>query len=234
VNIDIWSDVVCPWCYIGKRRFEAALGRFDHREQVTVTWHSYQLDPTARSTPEGVEGNYVERLAAKFGGGVEQARQMLGSMTQTAAAEGLDYHFDIAKPANTFDAHRLLHLAAARGVQDELEEQLFRATFTLGQPVGDHHTLTDIAVVAGLDRDEVVAVLADDSYADDVRADEEQARAYGITGVPFFVIDSKYGVSGAQPAEALLEVMTQAWQQEHPLTVVAGSGEHCEGDVCAI
>lgn len=234
VNIDIWSDVVCPWCYIGKRRFESALEKFDHREQVIVTWHSYELDPTTRSTPKGVDGDYVRRLAAKFGGGVEQARQMLGSMTETAAAEGLEYHFDIAKPANTFDAHRLLHLAAERGVQGELKELLLRATFTLGVPIGDHQSLLDLAVEAGLDRAEVTSMLAGDSYAEAVRADEAQARAYGITGVPFFVIDGKYGVSGAQPAESLLEVMTQAWQEEHPLTVAAGRGGSCENDSCVI
>jgi predicted DsbA family dithiol-disulfide isomerase len=223
VNIDIWSDVVCPWCYVGKRRFETALDRFDHRDQVTVTWRSYQLDPTTRSTPRGVDGDYVARLAAKFGGGVEQAGHMLESMTRTAAAEGLDYHFDIAKPANTFDAHRLLHLAAQRGVQGELEELLFRATFTLGQPIGDHQTLVDLAAAAGLDRDEAIWVLAGDQYADAVEADEAQARAYGITGVPFFVIDGKYGVSGAQPAEALLGAMTQAWQEGSSTSIVSRS-----------
>lgn len=224
MNIDIWSDVVCPWCYIGKRRFESALDRFDHRDEVAVTWHSYELDPAAPSTPAGVEGDYVGRLAAKYRGGVEQARQMLDSMTQAAVAEGLAYHFDIAKPANTFDAHRLLHLAGERGVQGEVKELLLRATFTLGLPIGDHATLTDLAVTAGLDRDEVASVLAGSSYADAVRADQAQARAYGITGVPFFVIDAKYGVSGAQPAESLLEVMTKAWQEEHPLPVLTGNG----------
>lgn len=224
MNIDIWSDVVCPWCYIGKRRFESALDRFDHRDEVTVTWHSFELDPAAPSTPAGVEGDYVGLLAAKYGGGVEQAQQMLDSMTQAAAAEGLEYHFDIAKPANTFDAHRLLHLAGERGVQGELKELLLRATFMLGQPIGDHETLTDLAVTAGLDRDEVTSVLAGSSYADAVRADQAQARAYGITGVPFFVIDAKYGISGAQPAESLLEVMTKAWQEAHPLPVLTGSG----------
>ena len=231
MNIDIWSDVVCPWCYIGKRRFESALDRFDHRDEVTVTWHSYELDPAAEYHP-GTD--YAARLGKKLGTGPERAKQMLASMTETAAQDGLDYHFDIAQHSNTFDAHRLLHLAADRGIQGELKERLFRATFTEGRAVGDAASLIDIAVEAGLDRDEVSTVLAGDRYAAEVRADEAQARAYGITGVPFFVIEEKYGVSGAQPADSLLQVLEQAWQEQHPLKVLAGGGESCEGDSCAI
>ena len=231
MNIDIWSDVVCPWCYIGKRRFESALERFDHRDEVVVTWHSYQLDPTTQY--EAVT-DYAARLGKKLGTGPDRAREMLASMTQTAAQDGLDYHFDIAQHSNTFDAHRILHLAAARGIQDEVKERLLRATFTEGRAVGDRPTLIEIAVEGGLDRDEVTSVLAGDRYAAEVRADEAQARAYGITGVPFFVIEDKYGVSGAQPADSLLEVLEQAWQEEHPLKVLAGGGESCEGDSCAI
>ena len=231
MNIDIWSDVVCPWCYIGKRRIESALEQFDHSNEVAVTWHSYELDPNAENT---TGAGYAARLGAKLGTGTAQAEQMLASMTATAARDGLDYRFDIAQHANTFDAHRVLHLAAARGLQGELEERLFRATFTEGRGIGDHATLADIAAEAGLDRDEAVAVLAGDDYATDVRADIAQARAYGITGVPFFVIGGKYGVAGAQPADSLLQVLDQAWQEEHPLQVLVGGGESCEGDTCAL
>lgn len=228
MNIDIWSDVVCPWCYIGKRRLEAALQRFDHRDAVTVTWHSFQLDPTASND----DVSYAEGLAGKMGGGMDRAEQMLASMTATAAADGLDYHFDIAQRANTFDAHRLLHLAKARGVQGELKERLLGATFAQGRHVGDHPTLVELATAAGLDESEAASVLAGNDYADDVRADVEQARAYGISGVPFFVVENRYGVSGAQPADSLLQVLNQAWQEDHPLTVLAGAGESCEGDSC--
>ena len=236
MNIDIWSDVVCPWCYIGKRRFESALQRFDHRDDVTVTWHSFQLDPTTVSTPRGAEDDHIGYLTKKFGTSREKAEQMLAGMTETAAVEGLEYHFEKVKSANTFDAHRLLHLAAARGQQGQLKERLMRATFTDGEPVGDPGTLTDLAVEVGLDRDEVTAVLDGDRYADAVAADIAQARAYGITGVPFFVVDAKYGVSGAQPAQALLDVLNQAWAETHPLTVPTGvgAGEACEGDSCAV
>ncbi len=231
MNIDIWSDVVCPWCYIGKRRFESAVERFEHRDEVSVTWRSYELDPAVEYRP-GTD--YAGRLGQKLGTGPERAREMLASMTQTAAQDGLDYHFDIAQHSNTFDAHRVLHLAAAHGMQGELKERLFRATFTEGRAVGDRATLIQIAIEAGLDRDEVAALLAGDRYATEVRADEAQARAYGITGVPFFVIEGKYGVSGAQPADALLEIMQQAWQEEHPIEVLVGGGESCEGDSCAV
>ena len=235
MKIDIWSDVVCPWCYIGKRRFESALGQFAHRDDVSVTWHSFQLDPTTVSTPKGVEDDHIGMLTKKFGTSRAKAEQMLDGMTTTAAADGLEYHFDRVKSANTFDAHRLLHLALEHGRQDALKERLMHATFTEGLPVGDHGTLADLAVEVGLDRAEVDAALAGTDYADDVRADIAQARAYGISGVPFFVVDEKYGVSGAQPAEALLDVMNQAWQEEHPLKVLAGGGaESCEGDSCAV
>lgn len=217
MKIDIWSDVVCPWCYIGKRRFESALGRFAHRDHVSVTWHSFQLDPTTVSTPQGVEDDHIGRLTSKFGTSRERAVEMLDTMTETAALEGLDYHFDQVKAANTFDAHRLLHLALRHGRQDALKERLMQANFVEGRPVGDRETLSDLAVEVGLDRDEVQAVLATDAHADDVRADIEQARAYGISGVPFFVIDEKYGVSGAQPADALLDVMNQAWSSEQKI-----------------
>jgi predicted DsbA family dithiol-disulfide isomerase len=234
VQIDIWSDVVCPWCYVGKRRFEAALARFPHRDEVRVVWRSFELDPAAPSS-DAVRGSYAERLAAKYGRSLAQAKGMLDDMTAVAAAEGLDFRFDLARGGNTFDAHRLLHLALERGVQDAVKERLDRATFGEGLPVSDHAALTRLAVEVGLDGAEVAEVLAGDRYADAVRADEERAREHGITGVPFFVLDGRYGVSGAQPAELLAEALEQAWSTRSPLTVVSpAAGPGCEGDACAV
>ena len=205
VKVEIWSDVVCPWCYIGKRRFEAALRDFPH--PVEVTWKSFQLDPAATSAPAG---GHVAHLAEKYGRTTEQAQQMVDSVTAAAAAEGLAYRLDIARSGNTFDAHRLLHLAKAQGVQDALKERLDRAYFTEGEAVDDAETLTRLAVEVGLEESQVTAVLGSDRYADDVRADVDEAHALGITGVPFFVIDRRYAVSGAQPAELLRQALVQA------------------------
>jgi predicted DsbA family dithiol-disulfide isomerase len=230
MRIDIWSDVVCPWCYIGKRRLEAALATFPH--PVDVHWHAFELDPAA---PPSREGSYEQRLAEKYGISVDEAAAMTSRMTAAAAADGLDFRFDTAKPGNTFDAHRLLHLASLRGVQNALKERLFRATFTEGQPIADRDTLVRLATEAGLDAEETRTVLAAGTFADDVRADEEQAQRLGITGVPFFVVDEKYGVSGAQPADVLREVLDRAWSESSPLQMVgAATADGCEGDACAV
>ncbi len=231
MKVEIWSDVVCPWCYIGKRRFEAALAQFPQRDDVELVWRSFELDTTAGPSPE-VGGGYAERLAAKYGRGVAQAQEMIDGMTATAASEGLDFRFDLSRPGNTFDAHRLLHLALEHGLQDALKERLDAETFGAGLAVSDHDALTAVAVSVGLPDDDVRAVLATDRYADAVRADEAQAQAYGITGVPFFVVDGKYGVSGAQPAEVIVQVLEKAWS-DRPLVTVAG-GESCEGDSCSL
>lgn len=232
MQVEIWSDVVCPWCAIGKRRFEAALARFDHRDEVQVLWRSFELDPGARREHEG-QG--VARLAAKYGVSVEQAQAMNAQVTDAAAAEGWQFHLDVARGGNTVDAHRLLHLAADRGVQGAVKERLLRAYFVEGERIGDPETLVRVVSEVGLDADEARAVLASDRYRDDVRADEEQARAYGITGVPFFVVDGRYGVSGAQPADALLQVLDQAWAESRPSLVTAGGeGETCADGSCAV
>ncbi|MCA1712371.1 MAG: DsbA family oxidoreductase [Actinobacteria bacterium] len=228
MRIDIWSDVVCPWCYIGKRRLEAALA--DFHGEADVHWHAFELDPSA---PASAEGTYEERLAAKYGCSLAGAAEMTASMTAAAAAEGLDFRFDIAQPGNTFDAHRLLHLAGERGVQDAVKERLLRATFTDGEPIGDRETLVRLVAEAGLDVDEARQVLTDGTYADEVRADEAQAAQLRITGVPFFVVDQRYGVSGAQPAEVLREVLDRAWAESGPLQLV-GTGPGCDGDACAV
>ncbi len=208
--VEIWSDVVCPWCYIGKRRFEAALARFEHRDEVERVWRSFQLDPGAGPSP-AEPADYAGRLARKYGVPEAQAQSMIDQMTATAAGEGLEFRFDLARQGNTVDAHRLLHLAAAHGRQDELKERLDRATFTEGLPVSDHAALREVALEAGLPGEEVEAVLSSDRYAEAVRADVEQAHEYGISGVPFFVLDGRFGVSGAQPADVLLQALERAW-----------------------
>ena len=232
MRIDIWSDVVCPWCWIGKRRLEAALADFSGRDEVEVHWRAFELDPHAPSTRTG---SYEERLAEKYGCSVAEAAGMTGNMTAVAAADGLDFRFDQAQPGNTFDAHRLLHLADARGVQDAVKERLFQATFTDGEPIADHETLIRLVAAAGLDADEARSVLASDAYATDVRADEQLAQQLGITGVPFFVVDQKFGVSGAQSADVLRQVLERARSEGSPLQMVGtAAGAGCEGDACAV
>jgi len=208
MNVEIWSDIVCPWCYIGKRRFEAALARFAHRDKVEVVWRSFELDPTA---PLRSPGTLNDLLARKYGQSVEQAAANHARLTALAAEEGLEYHFDRAQHGNTFDAHRLTHLAAAYGLQDVVEERLMHAYLTEGLAIGDAETLARIAAEAGMDAHEARGVLAGDQYAEAVRADEQRAAGFGIRGVPFVVIDEAYGVSGAQPAEVFLDTLERAW-----------------------
>ena len=232
MKIEIWSDIVCPWCAIGKRRFESALERFDHRDDVEVVWRSFELDPTAPAErPESLN----EHLAAKYGMSVAQAAAMHQQMTATAAQEGLDFRFDRARPGNTFDAHRLIHLAAEHGLQDAMKDRLLTAYFTEGQPIGDISTLTRLAGEVGVDEVLAKETLSGDAFADAVRADEAEASALGISGVPFFVVDRRYGVSGAQPADLLLEVLDKAWSQRQPMTMVNVDGDAaCAEDNCAV
>jgi predicted DsbA family dithiol-disulfide isomerase len=214
LSVEIWSDVVCPWCYIGKRRFENALAQFEHRDEVEVRYRSFELDPSA---PARAEGAPAERLASKYGISVEQAEASNAQLTAMAAAEGLEYHLDRTRGGNTFDAHRLLQLAAERGVQPEVKERLMRGYFTESEPVGDRETLVKLAAEAGLDADEARAALEGDAYAEAVREDETLASRIGIQGVPYFVLGRRFGVSGAQPAELLLEALERSWEA---LTVV--------------
>lgn len=234
MKVEIWSDVVCPWCYLGKRRFEAALAQFEHRDQVEIIWRSYQLDPNA---PRSAGETLNEMLAKKYGMSVKQAAANHDRLTALGAEAGLEYHFEQAKPGNTFDAHRLIHLAASKGIQDAVKERLMRAYFTDGAAISDSETLVQIVSEVGIDADDARAVLASDAYADAVRADERRARALGIHGVPFFALDEHYGVSGAQPTELFLKVLEQAWAESHPLTTVGGDSEDsgvCDDDSCAI
>ncbi len=233
MRIDIWSDVVCPWCYIGKRRFERALADFPHAADVDVVWHSFELDPAAAPTTDVPP---AERLAAKYGLTVEQAQQANDRLTATAADEGLEFHLDETRSGNSFDAHRLLHLAADRGLQGQLKERLLRAYFTERVAIGEPTELRRLAAEVGLDDAEVTRVLDSDEYGEDVRADEAQAHSYGISGVPFFVVDDRYGISGAQPTELFTEALHRAWDDAYPalqtLSATGGSGPSCEGDAC--
>jgi predicted DsbA family dithiol-disulfide isomerase len=213
MQVEIWSDVVCPWCYLGKRRFERALEAFDHRDDVTVTYRSFELDPSAapgRTTPT------IDLLSSKYGMTAQQAREAQQQMEQRAREDGLEFHMEGLQSGNTRDAHRLLHLAKARHRQPELMERLHRAYFSEQSSIFDPGSLTDLAAEVGLDRDEVDRVLAGDDYTDAVDADEATARTLGATGVPFFVIDRRYGISGAQPPEAILQTLDRAWADAVP------------------
>lgn len=214
MKVDIWSDVVCPWCYIGKRRFETALEGFPQRDEVELTWRSFELDPSAPPSPEQA-APYVEQLATKYGVSPAQAQTMIDRVVSMAADEGLDFRFDIARRGNTFDAHRLLHFGLARGIQNELKERLDHGTFTEGLPVSGHQALVEVATDVGLDEIEVKEVLTSDMYADAVRADVGQAAAYGISAVPFFVIDDKYGIAGAQSPDVIRGALEQIYQSGH-------------------
>ncbi|GAC1433026.1 MAG: protein disulfide isomerase FrnE [Chloroflexota bacterium] len=231
MKVEIWSDVVCPWCYIGKRRVEAALARFEHRDEVDLVWRSFELDPQA---PPRHSGAMADRLAEKYGTTRAQAEAMNARVAAVAAGDGLAFHLESAQSGNTFDAHRLLHHAAAHGRQADLKERLMHAYFTEGRAIGDAEVLVEIAGEAGLDRAGARAVLASDAYAADVRADERRAAALGIRGVPFVVIDGQYGVSGAQASGVFLEALEHAWAAARPLTLVGGTADAtaCEGDEC--
>lgn len=234
MEVEIWSDIVCPWCYIGKRRFERALASFEHADCVAVSYRSFELDPAA---PTARGGSHAEHLARKYGMPVAQAEQLDQQMTERAAAEDLDFRFDIMRGGNTFDAHRLLHLARERGLQGEMKERLMRATFTDGLPIADKGTLADLAAEVGIPGDDARATLDRDAFATAVRRDEEQAARYGITGVPFYVADGKFAVSGAQPTEVFGQLLVQAYEESNPLTLVTsadGAGDaSCDGGSCA-
>ena len=210
MQVEIWSDVVCPWCYLGKRRFEKGLAAFSHRAEVEVVYRSFELDPAA---PAGETTPTVERLAANYRMTTEQAQDTQRQMEERAAAEGLEFRMAGLRSGNTRDAHRLLHLAKDHGVQAELAERLHRAYFTEQASIFDHESLTEIAVAAGLDASEVRRVLADREYEDAVDTDEAMAQAIGATGVPLFVIDRRYGISGAQPPELITETLEKAWAE---------------------
>lgn len=211
MKIEIWSDFVCPFCYIGKRRLESAIKDFPHRDEIELEYKSYELDPEAENS---ANQNIHEYLAAKKGMPFEQAKSMNESLGEQAAEVGLTYNFDTMQHTNTFDAHRVSKYAAEKGKGKEMTERLLKAYFTDGELISDHATLIKLAGETGLDEDEVTALLKVDDYALHVRADEEQARQLGVQGVPFFVFNEKYAVSGAQQHEVFAEVLEKVWEEE--------------------
>ena len=229
MHVEIWSDIACPWCYVGKRRFEAALEGFEHRDEVTVSWRSFELDPSA---PAERPEDSATHLASKYGTTPERAREMQDQMTTVAAADGLDFRFDRQRLGSTFDAHRLVHLAEAHGLRDAMKERLFRAYLTEGELISDRATLERLAGEVGLPADEVREVLLTDQHAEAVRDDERAASQLGIRGVPFFVVDRAIGASGAQPPEVLRGMLEQAWEARQPKIPTVVGGEACGPDGC--
>jgi predicted DsbA family dithiol-disulfide isomerase len=228
VEVEIWSDIVCPWCYVGKRRFEAALAAFEHRDDVRVTWRSFELDPSA---PRERESDGASHIAQKYGIPREQAVEMQQNLAAVAAGDGLELDFAHTRSGNTFDAHRLVHLAAEHGLQDAAKERLMRAYFSEGEPIGDVDVLARLAVEVGLAPEEVRDVLDSDRYAEQVRDDEQTASSLGISAVPFFVVDRALGASGAQPSDVLTDFLQHGWEAGASLPVVA-QGDSCGVDSC--
>ncbi|WP_110929852.1 DsbA family oxidoreductase [Paenibacillus bouchesdurhonensis] len=219
MKVDIWSDFACPFCYIGKRKFEAALEQFAHRDQVEVGFRSFELAPDAQKNT-GKDMNTI--LAEKYGMPYEQAKQMNDQVTLQAAEVGLAYHMDSVIPTNTHDAHQLTQFAKQHGKANELAERLFKAYFTEGLDLGDHTTLARLAAEIGLNEQEALKALEEASLDQTVTEELQEGARLGISGVPFFVFNNKYAVSGAQPSEAFLEVLQQVWQedQQQPLQVI--------------
>jgi predicted DsbA family dithiol-disulfide isomerase len=209
MQIDIWSDIACPWCYIGKRRFEAALAEFEHRDEVTVTWRSFELD---RDAPAERPHDGPTHLSQKYGVSIDEARAMNARLTAVAAADGLDYHLETLRLGNSFDAHRLTHLAAAHGAQQPMVERLMHAYLVESELMSDHATLARLAADVGLPADEVAETLATERFAEDVRHDERLAATLGISAVPCFVADRTMGISGAHEPSLLLKFLRKAWE----------------------
>lgn len=233
MRVEIWSDIACPWCYIGKARFEKGLAAFAQRDDIEVVHRSFELDP---NRAKGDTGPVLEMLAEKYGRTLDEARAMEEHVASNARSEGLEYRTEGRDHGNTFDIHRLLHLARERGRQNELLDLAYRANFAEERSVFDADTLAALGVEAGLDEAEVRAVLADGSaYADAVRADEREAAELGANGVPFFVLDRRYGVSGGQPAEVFTQALEQAWESRvpQPVSVVPAAGSS-DAPVCDV
>lgn len=231
MNIEIWSDIMCPFCYIGKAHLNQALSQFEHRAEVDIVWRSFLLRPDLQYVP-GRTLN--DMLASSKGWSAEQTRQAQQHIVGMAASAGLIFNVDDAIPANTIDAHRLLHAARMAGLQDRLGEALFRAYWTQGLNVGDHAVLSALASDAGLSKSEIDAVLATDRHLDDVEQDIAMGQSLGVRGVPFFVIDRAYAISGAQPAEGILQALETAWAAHSSVTEASAEGPTCDDDACAI
>lgn len=210
MKVEIWSDVVCPWCYIGKRRFEAALADFEHADEVEVVWRSFELDPSATAGPPV---DLADHLAGKYGTDRDGALEMIERVTDVARSVGLHYRLDIAIRSSTFDAHRVIHAASAVGSGDQMKERLMSAYFCEGADIANVTVLSGLAAEVGLNADDVERTLRGDDYRDAVSTDQEMARSLGVRGVPFFVIDRAYALSGAQDPATILEALREAWSE---------------------
>jgi len=232
MKVEIWSDIMCPFCYIGKRKFENALQQFRHQEQIEIVWHSYQLDPEMQHVPGR---NINEVLAEKKGWSPQQAKQMNDQVTAMARTEGLEYNLAQAVPANTFNAHRLTHLAAQYNLQNKAEERIFRAYFTEGKNIGDAETLVQLGTEIGLPATEVRQMLQTDAFTAAVQQDISEAQQLGVRGVPYFVLNRKYGISGAQPSEVFLKALNQVWEEDNSATTplpTINTGATCTDETC--
>jgi predicted DsbA family dithiol-disulfide isomerase len=230
MKVQIWSDVMCPFCYIGKRRFEAALQQFEHKDNIEIEWKSFQLNPDLVTDPNM---NISEYLAERKGITLDHARQMNDYVTNMAAEAGLKYDFNQAIIANSFNAHRLSHLAKKHGLGDAMEEALFKAYFTEGKNTDDKQTLTELGLSIGLDADEIKQTLDGNAFADEVRHDIAEAQYLGIQGVPFFVMNNKYGVSGAQAVPIFTQTLEKSfgeWHQTNKPQLTIIEGESCTPD----
>ncbi|HET8809727.1 MAG TPA: DsbA family oxidoreductase [Flavobacteriaceae bacterium] len=229
MQINIWSDVRCPFCYIGKKKFETALEKFPQKDKVEVVWHSFQLDPDLKTQPDS---STLEYFVKTKGVSEEQTKQMLGHATQMAKEVGLEFNIEESILANSLNAHRLIQFAKTKGLGNEIEEVLFKAHFTEKKNIDDLETLVNIGVSIGLDEKETKEMLASDDFAYEVKQDEMQAKNIGVTGVPFFVFNNKYAVSGAQTPEAFLETLEKSWEEyekENPSLIVT-KGDSCDVD----
>jgi predicted DsbA family dithiol-disulfide isomerase len=230
MKVEIWSDIVCPFCYIGKRKFENALKDFEQKDEVEIVWRSFQLDPDLVQVPgQSVHQYLAERKSVSL----EKGKEMNAYMTNAAKELGLEYNFDKAVINNTMDAHRLLHLAHKHGVQSEAKEKLFASYYTEGKDVGDHETLVAIGEAVGIPAEETRAMLVSDFYKQEVQQDQYTAQQLGAQGVPFFVFNNKYGVSGAQPSDVFAQVLSKVWEEEKPTVEEELAGGFCTPDgVC--
>lgn len=232
MQVEIWSDFACPFCYIGKRRFEKALADFAHHDRVKVIYRSFELDPNA---PKHVPHDVFDMLSNKYGMSREEAIAMNQNLSQQAANEGLDFQFDDMVLTNTFDAHRLRHFAEKYGKSTAVSELLFQAYFSESKNLSNHNTLADLAAEAGLDREETLSMLAGEQFAENVREEEKDGSRLGIRGVPFYVINRKQALSGAQPSSVYLNALQQAWDAEQPLQVIeSASDAACADGSCII
>ena len=229
MRIDVWSDLVCPFCHLGRRHLELALEEFEHADKIGVVWHSFELDRGALPVDDTP---HLERIAGKYGTTPEQARAQHELMAQDAAAVGLDFQWERLVGGSSYDAHRLIHLARSLGREDEVTARVMRAWYSEGETLGDHDTLVRLATEAGLEEAAVRDLLGSDDFGIDVRTDEALAAQIGITSVPTFVLDQKYGVTGAQPVDVMLRAIRQVWdlQGTEPEAVPAGGG--CGGGCC--